>query len=524
MSSRGLIKSTAIVSSMTLLSRILGLIRDLVLGWVYGASWVLDAFFVAFKIPNMLRRFFGEGAFSLAFVPVLSEYKEQRRPAEVAGLVSRVAGTLAPILLLISILGSLAAPLLVMLIAPGFLEKSQQQFDLTAAMLSITFPYILFISLVAFAGSILNTYGRFAAPAFAPVLLNILLISAATLAGPWFEQPIMAMAWAVFIAGMVQLLFVLPGVFRLRLVRRPVWGGRDPGVRRILKLMGPAILGSSVAQINMLFDTLMASFLAVGSVSWLYFADRMVEFPLGVFGIALSTVILPSLSRQHAKQDREQFCLLLDRALRWVFLLGVPAALGLMWLAEPIILTLFQHGAFSPHSAHMTALALMAYTGGLPALILVKVMVPAFYSRHDARTPVRIGIQAMLANMALNVVFVLMLLQLGFAAPHAGLALATSVSAWLNAGLLYRQLRRADVYRPRAGWLAVFGRILLAGAAMSVLLGAGVAATSDWISWTPFERTWQLGLWIAGAACVYLLVLQLLGQRLQQLWRRPAAR
>ena len=515
----GLIRNTAVVSAMTLLSRILGFVRDMVLARAFGAGPALDAFFVAFKIPNLLRRLFAEGAFSLAFVPVLSEYKTQRDQAEVRALIDRVSGTLAGILILVSLAGVLAAPLLVMLFAPGFLGDDGR-FDLTAAMLRVTFPYILFISLVAFAGSILNTWGRFAPPAFAPVLLNVVLIAAALWWAPHLETPVMALAWAVFLGGLAQLAWLLPGLARLGLLPRPRWGWRDEGVRRILKLMGPAVIGSSVAQINLLFDTLIASFLAAGSVSWLYFADRLVEFPLGVFGIALSTVILPSLSQSHAAEAPERFNRTLDQALRWVLLLGVPATLGLLLLAGPIIVTLFQYGEFSAAQAEMTALALTAYALGLPAFILVKVLAPGFYSRQDTATPVRIGIQAMVANMVMNLAFVVPMVMAGFRAPHMGLALATAASAWLNAWLLYRRLRHDGVYAPEAGWGRVLLRVVLAGGAMTGLILWGVPGLVDWLALGGLERAGRLAAWIAAGGALYLLVLQLSGQRLQDLWRR----
>ncbi len=505
---------------MTLLSRIMGFVRDMVLARTFGASLVLDAFLVAFKIPNMLRRFFGEGAFSLAFVPVLSEYKEQQGQDAVRALVQRVAGTMILILLLVSIVGSLAAPALVTLIAPGFLDDPAQ-FDITTAMLRVTFPYIFFISLVAFASSILNTYGRFAAPAFSPVLLNAVLILAATVAAPYFEHPIMAMAWGVFLAGIIQLVFVLPGIIKLRLLVKPSWGGKDPGVRRILKLMGPALFGSSVAQINMLLDTLIASFLVAGSISWLYLADRMVEFPLGVFGIALSTVILPSLSQQHASKNTHQFSLLLDRALRWVMLLGTPAAIGLLWLAGPIIVTLFQYDKVTPFQAEMTALALMTYAIALPAFILVKVLVPAFYSRQDARTPVKVGIYAMLANMVLNVLIVVPMVLLDYRAPHIGLVIASVISAWLNFWLLYRRLRFEGVYQPEAGWKQVILRVMFASGVMMLILWWGPKNFDELLPLSGMERAFDLTLWVMVSGAAYLLSLQLTGQKLHLLWRRP---
>lgn len=478
----------------------------------------MDAFFVAFKIPNFLRRLFAEGAFSLAFIPVLSEYKTQRGKKEVHGLVNRVAGTLGGILLVVSVIGSVASPVLVMIFAPGFIDDTEK-FDLAAKMLRITFPYILFISLVSFAAGILNTYSRFALAAFAPVLLNVALITAAVLVAPHLEQPVMALAGAVFVGGVLQLLCLLPGLAGLQLMPRFRWGWRDSGVRRILKLMGPAIFGSSVAQINLLFDTLIASFLITGSVSWLYYSDRLVEFPLGVFGIALSTAILPSLSRSHAGGSTETFSATLDQALRWVCLLGIPAAAGLFLLAGPVLATLFQYDEFSYRDTSMASLSLMAYSAGLPAFIFVKVLAPAFYSRQDTATPVRIAVIAMVANMVLNIVFVLSMLNWGLEGPHAGLALATSAAAYLNAGLLYRRLRQDQVYTPGPGWRATGLRILVATLLLCLLLGFGADELAQWSAMPGIRRILHLGGWILAGAVVYLGVLQLLGEPLGAVWR-----
>ncbi|MFA7387278.1 MAG: murein biosynthesis integral membrane protein MurJ [Thiohalobacteraceae bacterium] len=517
---RGIIRDTAVVSAMTLLSRILGFARDLILARVFGAGGDMDAFFVAFKIPNFLRRLFAEGAFSLAFVPVIGEYRARRDHADVRELTRRVAGTLAGILLLVSVVGILASPLVVSLFAPGFLDEPEK-FDLTAQMLRVTFSYIFFISLVALASGIFNTYERFALPAFAPVLLNLVMIAAAWWAAPHFEVPVMALAWAVAIGGVAQLLIMFPTLRRLNLLTWPRWGWRHEGVQRILKLMGPAILGSSVAQINLLLDTIIASFLVTGSVSWLYYSDRMVEFPLGVFGIALSTVILPSLSRTHANADPGRFQDILDRGLRWVVLLSIPAALGLFLLSGPIMIALFQYDQFGVNDARMAALSLMALAVGLPAFILIKVLAPAFYARQDTRTPVRIAIIAMIANMGLNLAFVLPMLYFDIPGPHAGLALATASSAWLNAWLLYRALRAAEVYAPRAGWRPVLLRVSVASILMAALLWFGVNDAATWVESGSAERLTRLALSIGIAAVVYLGTLQLLGQNLHALWQRP---
>jgi len=517
--SYNLLKNTAIVGGMTLVSRVLGLARDMVLARWFGADAAMDAFFVAFKIPNFMRRLFAEGAFSQAFVPIISEYREQRPREAVQMLVNRVAGTLGGILLTLSIVGVLASPVLVAIFAPGFYYRDPVQFDLAAQMLRMTFPYLLFVSLVAFAAGILNTYGRFAAASFVAVWLNVVLIGAAVLVSPGLEQPEFALAGAVFVAGLVQVLFLLPSLKRVGLLPRPSWGLRDPGVRRIMKLMLPGILGSSVAQINLLFDTLIASFLVAGSVSWLYYSDRLVEFPLGVFAIALSTVILPSLSRSHANDSAEEFSRTVDWGLRLVLLVGIPSAVGLFLLARPMIATLFQYGDFGAADVTMAGLSLMAYAVGLPGFMLVKVLAPAFYSRKDPRTPVRIAIVALLTNMTLNLLFVVPMVLLGIPAPHAGLAFATSLAAWVNAGLLLRTLKRRQIYHPVAGWPRLFLQLGLAAAALAALLLWAVPAIAAWLQWSASLRVAQLALWVVAGAGIYLFALRVSGVDLKSLWR-----
>jgi len=515
-----LLKNTAIVGGMTLISRVLGLARDMVWARFFGADAHMDAFFVAFKIPNFLRRLFAEGAFSQAFVPVLSEYKEQQSRESIQALVNRVAGTLFGILSLITVIGVLASPVLVALFAPGFLYRDPALFDFTALMLRLTFPYILFISLVAFVAGILNTWGRFAAASFVPVWLNVVLIGAAVLVAPQLEQPELALAGGVFVAGLVQLLFLVPSLKRVGLFPRPQWKPGDAGVKRIMKLMLPGIIGSSVAQINLLFDTLIASFLVAGSVSWLYYSDRLVEFPLGVFAIALSTVILPSLSRSHANASDEEFSQTLDWGLRWVLLIGIPSTVGLFFMARPMIATLFHYGDFGSGDVDMAGLSLMAYALGLPGFMLVKVLAPAFYSRKDTKTPVRIAVIALVTNMALNLVFVVPMVMLEIPGPHAGLALATSIAAWVNASLLFAMLYRKQVYRPQAGWGKLFMQMGLAGAALGALLLFGMQPIQEWLAWTGGYRIAGLFAWVLAGAVMYFLVLRLTGLRLKPLWKQ----
>lgn len=515
----GLLRSSAVVGSMTMLSRVLGLLRDIVLAAFIGANANADAFFVAFKIPNFLRRLFAEGAFSQAFVPVLSDYREEGGQAAVRALVDRVAGVLGGTLLLLTALTVLAAPLVAGLFAPGFLRQPEK-FALTADLVRVTFPYLLLISMTGLCGAILNSYGRFAVPAFTPVLLNLSLISAATLAAPAFDEPAFALAWGVFFAGFIQLLFQLPFLYRLDLVPRPRWDTRHPGVRRILVLMVPALFGVSVSQINLLLDTVLASFLPTGSVSWLYYSDRLTELPLGVFGIAIATVILPSLSADRSAARGERFALTLDWAVRAVLLVAVPATVALLLLAEPILITLFQYGALSPRDVSMSAWSLRAYSLGLCAFMLIKVLAPGFYARQDMVTPVSIGIRAMVANMVLNVLFVVplyLLCNLG----HVGLALATSVAAYLNAGLLWRGLLRESVYHFSPAWRAYALRLSLATLAMLGVLWWLLPPVGDFLDWAWQERALWLALLCAAGGSTYVLVHAATGTRLADL-RTPS--
>ena len=499
------------------MSRVLGLARDMVLARWFGANANMDAFFVAFKIPNFLRRLFAEGAFSQAFVPIISEYREQRDHASVQQLVNKVGGTLLGVLSLLTVIGVLASPVLVTIFAPGFLYRDPAQFELAALMLRLTFPYILFVSLVAFAAGILNTYGRFAAASFVSVWLNVVLIGAAILVSPYLEQPELALAGGVFVAGVVQVLFLLPSLKRIGLFPKPVWGRRDAGVRRIMKLMLPGIVGSSVAQINLLFDTLIASFLVAGSVSWLYYSDRLVEFPLGVFAIALSTVILPSLSRSHANDSADEFSHTVDWGLRLVLLIGIPSAVGLFLLARPMLVTLFNYGDFGAADVDMAGLSLMAYAVGLPAFMLIKVLAPAFYSRKDTTTPVRIAVAALITNMLLNLLFVVPMVMLDIPGPHAGLALATSLAAWVNAGLLFHKLKQKQVYRPESGWQRFFLQTAIAALALGSVLVLGLSPLQDWLEWSVWSRVTGLLLWVMVGAGSYFMVLLLAGLKFKAL-------
>lgn len=503
---RSLLKSGAIVGVMTMLSRVLGLLRDIVFAGYFGASGSADAFFVAFKIPNFLRRLFAEGAFSQAFVPVLSEYRSQRDLAAVQALVHRVAGVLGSTLICITLLAVLAAPLLTALFAPGFYMAGGEKYQLATDMLRITFPYLLLISLTAFAGAILNSYERFAVPAFTPVLLNITLIGAAVFMSPLFDPPVLALAWGVLIAGGIQLLFQMPFLLRLKLLPKPVVDWRDPGVRRILKLMLPALFGVSVVQINLLLDTVLASFLQTGSVSWLYYSDRLSELPLGVFGIAIATVILPSLSRKHAEKSADHFAQTLDWAVRMVLLIGVPAALALFFLAEPMLTTLFHYGELTDFDIQMASISLRAYACGLLAFMLIKVLATGYFSRQDTKTPVKIGIWAAVANMVFNLILIGPL-------AHVGLAAATSMSAWLNAGLLFIGLLRLGVMRRQSGWGRLGLQIVVANLAMLAVLHYLVADSQQWLGWGAVDRAVQMAILVLAGGLSYLMVMILLGLR-----------
>ena len=490
---------------MTMISRVFGLVRDVVIARYFGAGLGADAFFVAFKIPNYLRRLFAEGGFSQAFVPVLGEFKSRQGEDQVRDLVDHVCGTLGLVLFVISVIGVIAAPVIITIFAPGFLDDTHK-FDLATGMLRITFPYLLFISLTALAGGILNTYGRFAVPAFTPVFLNISLIACAIWLAPHLEEPVVALAWGVFIAGVVQVLFQLPFLLRLRLLPRPVFRRGHAGVSRVIKLMIPALFAISVTQINLVIDMLIASFLQTGSISWLYYSDRLMEFPLGVFGVALATVILPNLSEQHAKGDVARFNHMLDWALRWTLLVGVPAALGLILLAGPMLVTIFNYGEFSDNDVAMATRSLICYAIGLTGFILIKVLANGYFSRQDTSTPVKIGVVAMFTNLVLNILLV-------FPLAHAGLALATSLSAFVNAGLLFYFLRRRKLFTADSGWAVFAARTGLACVVMAVFLLYFVPATPGWMMLGVVDRVWRLTFWVVSGGVVYIAVLWLAGLR-----------
>jgi len=509
-----LLKALAKVGSMTFVSRILGFVRDTLIARVFGAGMLSDAFIVAFKIPNLLRRISAEGAFSQAFVPILAEYKSQRSFEETQGLVNRVATWLAIILVVVTLLGMLAAPLIVSLIAPGF-RADVTKMQLTVELLRITFPYIFFISLVSMAGGVLNTYNRFGIPAFTPVWLNVSMIAAVLFFADHFAEPIKVLAWAVFIGGFLQLVFQIPFLRQIGLLPKFDIRRDDEGVWRILKLMGPAVLGVSIAQVSLILNTIFASFLVTGSVSWLYYADRLMEFPTGVLGVALGTILLPSLSKAFASKDESEYSQLLDWGLRLTFILAAPAAVALAVLAAPLVTALFYYGKFTPLDVAMTQQALIAYSIGLLGLILVKILAPGFYARQNIKTPVKIGVFTLVITQLMNILFVFVLdLQ------HAGLALAIGLGACLNASLLYYHLRRAGFFNPQAGWLLFLLKLSVALAVMGAVLYFAMGDAGMWLGFSLLKRLIYITGLVALGGLSYFATLMLLGFRPRDYIRR----
>jgi putative peptidoglycan lipid II flippase len=521
-------------SSMTLVSRVLGLVRDISISHVFGANVATDAFVIAFRIPNFMRRLFAEGSFSTAFVPVFTEVKEKGSHAELKELTSRVTGTLGGVLLVVTALGLIFAPWLAIGSAPGSLDDPHK-LSLTVDLLRLTFPYLLFVSMTALCGGILNSFHRFALPALAPVILNLCLIAGALWLSRHLAVPIESLGWAVLAAGILQLLFLLPAVRRLDLLALPRWGWRHLQVRKIMRLMLPTLFGSSVAQINLLLDTIVVSLLVAGSQTWLYYGTRFLELPLGVFGVALGTVILPALSRHHVSADHAGFSRALDWGLRTTLLIAVPAMCGLLLLAEPVVATFFQNGRFTAFDSHMTAIAIVGLAAGVPAIALTRTLLPAFYSRQDTRTPVRAGVIALVVNMVCNFALIALLFELWAPAPvrqlpwlegiarvpglHLGMAIASSVSNYLQFALLWRYLKRAGVYRLQPGWRRHWLRIGLASAALVMVIAIGLWFW-PWQQWTRepvATRVWKLVALVCAGGAAYVAALYAAGFRMRDL-------
>jgi len=508
-----LFKSASVFGGWTFFSRILGLVRDVLFARFFGATYMMDVFKVTFAIPNYFRRLFGEGAFLQSFVPVLNQYKEEDGIESVKGLVDNTAGTLGVILFFVTLIGILAAPLFILLFAPGFYDEPEK-WELSIRMLRWMFPYLFFISLTALSAGILNTYERFAIPAFTPILLNICLILFVLYIAPSFPEPIYAIAIGVFIAGVVQLVFQFPFLAKLKLLPKPRWAWKDSGVQKIFKLMLPGIFGSSVAQLNLMIDTAIASMLATGSISWLFYSDRLMEFPLGIFAIAIATVTLPRLSTQFSNNSSQEFSRTLDWSLRMAFMICLPAAVGLICLAGPMLATLFQYGVFSSQDVNMARYSLWAYGVGLFGFVLVKVLVPGYFSRQDTVTPVKVGIIAIVVNIALNLLVLTLFLTGNWTiAPHAGLAAATSLGAFVNAALLYKGLRKRKVYQPEQGWWVYLLKIVLACILMGVVIVYLAGNLDAWTSVGAMNRIGRLAMVISAGILCYFVSLFVMGIR-----------
>lgn len=518
-----LLRAAATVSSFTLLSRITGLARDIIIARAFGAGALTDAFWVAFRIPNLLRRLFAEGAFAQAFVPILGEVKNQHEPAAVKILLDRVAIALFLILTITTVIGVIGAPWVVMAMASGLTDPSRaSDFSSAVWMTRVMFPYIVCMSLVAFASGVLNTWRRFAVPAFTPVLLNLSMIGSSMLLSDYFPQPIYALAAGVMLGGLAQLAVQWWALARLDL--RPKLIGpirpalKDPIVRRIMKQMIPATLGVSVAQISLLINTNIATWLTPGSVTWLSFADRLMEFPTALIGVALGTVLLPSLSKAHAQPDGQgRYSSLLDWGLKLMLLLGLPAALCMILMADAMVATLFHYGAFSATDVGQTRLAVMAYSVGLVGLLTVKILAPGFYAKQDIRTPVKIAVGVLITTQLLNIVLVP-------AFAHAGLALAIGLGACLNAVALFFGLRSKGIYQPARGWLRFLLKQVCGLFVMSIPLWFA-ANHFDWLALqtSPWLRIFWLFLTLTVAGCTYILTLWVFGMRIKHFKRPPEA-
>lgn len=514
--SLNLLKSTFVISSMTFISRVLGFVRDMVAAHFFGAGSAYDAFIVASKIPNFMRRLFAEGAFSQAFVPILSEYRSKQSKEEVQIFVNRVAGCFTLVLTVVTVLGILLAPLFIFIFAPGFATVGGgARFDLAVSLLRITFPYLLFISLTAFAGGILNSFGKFAVPAITPVFLNIMMILCAVCLSPFLAEPVVSLSIGIFLGGLIQLFFQVPFLKQIGLLPKFSLYWKDPGVRRILTLMLPALLGVSVNQLNLMLSSVFASFLPVGSVSWLYYAERLMEFPMGGFGVALATVVLPRLSRQHAVSANGDFSKTLDWGVRWVLLLGMPAALSLALLAGPMLATLFQSGRFTEQDVLYSQTALVAYSLGIMGFMLVKIFASAYYAKQDIKTPVRVAILTVIVNAGLSAAFFLPL-------AHTGLALATSLAALLNAGILGMGLFKRKIFELQAGTAAFLFRLSLALLGMSAVIYYLNPSLDEWFRMETLARVLKLGFLLFVAGSSYIAILLLSGLRLHHVLAEAA--
>lgn len=510
--SQKILKSTSTVAFFTLLSRIMGFVRDIILASIFGAGGLFDAFVVAFRLPNFLRRLFGEGAFSQAFVPILADYRANHSEKETQAFVNHVSGALSFYVLCVVIVAEIFAPIIIMIFAPGFLHDPVR-FALTSHLLRIMFPYLLFIVLTAMSGAILNTCGVFGAPAFAPVLLNIALIGVAVCWAPFSATPIDTLAWGVMIGGVLQLVIQIPFLKKVHLLPKMILNLYDSSVLRVIKRMVPALFGVSVAQIGLLIDNMFASFLPKGSISWLYYSDRLIYFPLGIIGVALATVVMPYLSKNHAQKDEVIFSQTLDWALRCTLFIGLPAAVGLFVLAGPILSTLIHYGKFNAFDVIMTAKSLRAFAVGLPAFMLVKILASAFYSRQNIGTPVRIAVFVLIVNIIFNAILI-------FPLKHAGLALATSISSTINAAILWFLLMRRNIFSPSSQWKKTIFQLICANSVMGMLIYFLAGSISFWLTWSPLLRIAHLLMVLLAGMLCYFVILGVMGVRIRH-FRSP---
>tara|TARA_B100000035_G_scaffold61092_1_gene49265 strand:+ start:230 stop:1768 length:1539 start_codon:yes stop_codon:yes gene_type:complete len=507
-----LLKTFFGIGGMTTISRILGFIRDTVIARIFGAGLASDAFFVAFKIPNLLRRISAEGAFTQAFIPILTEYKSLNSTIELKAFINKISTLLGLFLVVITLIGVFGAPWIIYVTAPGFIS-SPEKYNLTVDLLRITFPYIFFISLVSLSGGILNTFGKFIVPAFTPVWLNISFILGALYFAEYFNQPAYILAWAVFFGGILQLIFQIPFLRQINCIPKLDFNFKDPGVWRVLKLMGPSVLGVSVAQISLLINTIFASFLSVGSISWLYYADRLLEFPAGILGVALSTMLLPSLSKSLSNKNKSEYSELINWALKLGILLAAPAAVGLGMLGVPLITTLFFYGAFTEFDILMTQTALIAYSIGLVGLILIKILAPAFYAQQNIKTPVKIAIFTLLCTQIMNLLFI------GYL-KHAGLALAIGIAACINAGLLFYFLKKEKVFKLNEDWGKFLMKIMTALILMIICLLFLRGTLAEWVDYSFLKRAANLLFIIFLSGGVYFISLRLLGLDFKSFFRK----
>ena len=511
---RKFLKNTLTVSSFTMISRVFGYIRDAAIFiFISNSSGALDAFFVAFRIPNFFRRIFGEGALSTAYIPVLSDFKNNKEKEDVQEFINESISTLTFILIIISVIGVLIAPILIYLIAPGFINSEYSQGELAGSLLRITFPYMFFICLTAVLASILNTYDSFAIPALTPALLNIVLIISVIFISPYFKEPVFALAWGVLIAGIVQLIFQFYPLVKLGLFPKIKfkYNNKHPGIKKIKELMLPVIFGSSVTQINLVFDTIIASFLITGSISWLYMSDRFIELPLALFGISIATVLLPKLSEYYNQSDDKSYNATLNWGLKIGIIISLPTSIGLILLAEPILITLLQYREFSVHDVNMTAIGMIAFSIGLPGMIGAKILITNYYSRKNTSYPVRAAVIAVICNFLLNIIFVIYLIKSEFDGAHAGLALATSISAYINFYLLFKTALKTKIIEIDLSIKKIFIKSMIATIIMATFILYFDLNLNTWINLNLIGRLGNLSFIIISSIILYLVLLVMLG-------------